>query len=150
MTNRTPPARCWHTAFDEIECTIPFGRDPALSRNLIDAWKARIPYARRNFDGTSKVWRFWGGYQDDAIEELLERFPDAECPRRSRRQARPPANSGGSHFRVLHLRETAPPELVDAAFRCLAKMHHPDKGGDPGTMRELTAARDALSRRLSA
>lgn len=40
----------------------------------------------------------------------------------------------------LHLRETAPPELVDAAYRTLARLHHPDHGGDTATMTAINQA----------
>jgi curved DNA-binding protein CbpA len=45
---------------------------------------------------------------------------------------------------VLHLLPSAPPELIDAASGTLARLHHPDVGGDPETMRTLNDARDAL------
>jgi hypothetical protein len=44
-------------------------------------------------------------------------------------------------YAVLHLRETAPPELVRAAFKCLATIFHPDKPtGDEEKMKELNSA----------
>jgi len=47
-------------------------------------------------------------------------------------------------FEVLHLRESAPPELIDAARRCLAKLNHPDVGGDLRQMQAVNAAYDTL------
>lgn len=35
-------------------------------------------------------------------------------------------------------------ERVDFFYRCGAKEHHPDVGGDPDTFRKLTEARDIL------
>ena len=87
---------------------------------------------------------------DVAIEILLTHFPDAEIPRRGRTPTTTTPLAGNDPFALLHLRETAPPELIHAAYRCLAKIHHPDKAGDPAIMRQLTEAHDALSRRLSA
>lgn len=40
----------------------------------------------------------------------------------------------------LHLLPTAPPELVDAAYRTLARLHHPDHGGDTATMTAINEA----------
>ena len=45
---------------------------------------------------------------------------------------------------VLGVRADAPPEVVEAAYRALAKVRHPDMGGSNAAMAELTAARDAL------
>jgi hypothetical protein len=146
MAHRTPHrARCIRTPFDEVECTIPFHAE------LIATWKQEIPYNRRSYDPESKAWRFWGGYEDLAIALLLERFADADTPRGTRTCGKAPTRPAGSdHFTTLHLLPSAPAALVDAAFRCLAKIHHPDVGGDATRMRELTEAHDALSRRLSA
>ena len=145
MVNSTRRARCQRTAFDEIECAIPYHAD------LIAAWKAAIPYVSRRFDPDTKAWRFWGKYEALAITLLLQFFPDAQIP--ARHQTSPHSGKGrvgDEHFVALHLLPSAPPQLVDSAFRCLAKLHHPDKGGNSETMRRLTEAHEALSRRLSA
>jgi len=146
MNKSTPPtARCRRTPFDELECTIPF------HPGLIDAWKKAIPYRYRGFDPDTKAWRFWGGYETVAASLLLDRFPGTEIPGRPGSYGNTQAQHASSnYFDTLHLKPTAPPELVDAAYRCLAKLHHPDKGGDPDIMRALTEAHHALARRLSA
>lgn len=43
-------------------------------------------------------------------------------------------------YAALHLMESAPPEVVRAAYRALAAMHHPDKGGDTRIMQNLNLA----------
>ena len=149
MAHGTPETRCDGTAYDEVECTLAFGQHPETSRALIDAWKAQIPYSRRTYEPKTRVWRFWGGYQAIATALLLQYFPDARVPPRWQSPPTPP-RVGTDSFAVLHLLPSAPLELIDAAFRCLAKRHHPDVGGDTATMRRLTEAHDALSRRLSA
>jgi hypothetical protein len=144
MANTTAPARCRRTAFDELECTIPFNRE------LIDRWKSAVPYARRSYDPASKAWRFWGGYEAEAIEQLLAYFPDAEIPTRRRSGSGPKADRCTDHFRVLHLRETAPVELIEASYRVLARLHHPDHGGATETMQQINGAYAALRERVSA
>ena len=52
-------------------------------------------------------------------------------------------------WQTLHLRESAPIELVETAYRCLAKLAHPDRGGTDDSMRAITIARDALKARVS-
>ena len=39
-------------------------------------------------------------------------------------------------------------EDVKAAFRELARQHHPDRGGDPKTMQRINAAREAAEQEL--
>jgi hypothetical protein len=137
MAQHTAPARCTRTAFDELECAIPFAAHPDAARALIDAWKAQVPYSRRSYDSDRKRWRFWGGYQDLAATLLLERFPDAEIPRTHHAPFDAPARSGADHFRVLHLRETAPVELIEASYRVLARLNHPDRGGTTEAMQQI-------------
>jgi hypothetical protein len=43
-------------------------------------------------------------------------------------------------YEVLHLRPTAPPAIIKAAWRELAKILHPDHGGNP---EEFQRAKDA-------
>lgn len=145
MGKRTRTAHCRLTAFGEAVLSFPF------SAELVDALKTSIPSRFRSYDPRHKSWMIGPEYVDLAVEILLEHFPDAEVPRRARKYGT--AGGGGSassHFQVLHLLPTAPPELIGAAYRCLAKIHHPDKGGDSSIMRRLTEAHDALARRLSA
>jgi hypothetical protein len=146
VPHSTPPrARCIRTPFDEVECTIPFHAD------LIAAWKREIPYSRRSYDPSSKAWRFWGGYEELALALLLERFPDAAVPRGTRTHTEAQTQRTGSdHFRILHLRETAPVELIEASYRVLARLNHPDAGGSTEAMQAINGAYAALRERVSA
>ncbi len=44
----------------------------------------------------------------------------------------------------LHLTSDAPPEVVDAAYRALAKIHHPDRGGNQELMKAINVAYDQI------
>jgi hypothetical protein len=44
----------------------------------------------------------------------------------------------------------APPELIEAAYRVLAKQHHPDAGGDTVTMQRLNTAYAVLKAQVVA
>ncbi len=84
-------------------------------------------------------------YADIAVQLMFAVFPDAEIvehdrPGPSDRDPR----AGDDPWRILHLRPTAPPELVVAAHRCLAKLHHPDKGGSHEAMLAINRATEAL------
>jgi len=43
-------------------------------------------------------------------------------------------------YALLGIRPSAPDEVVDAAFKALAKKFHPDRGGDTKMMAQLAAA----------
>jgi curved DNA-binding protein CbpA len=66
---------------------------------------------------------------------MLGRTP-AACPRR-RRMTDP--------YEVLQVRADADHEVIQAAYRALARKHHPDRGGDPGEMARLNEAWAVLS-----
>lgn len=65
----------------------------------------------------------------------------------------PPVHPGSAVARsilapheVLGVAPTAPREVVEAAYRALARSAHPDKGGSAARMAALNAARDAMLR----
>lgn len=47
-------------------------------------------------------------------------------------------------YAVLYVARNAPKEVIDAAYKALSKLHHPDKGGDPETMKKINAAYDRV------
>jgi len=49
------------------------------------------------------------------------------------------------HYATLGLTQAAKKEDVQAAFRTLARAHHPDKGGDAAVFQEVRRAHDVLS-----
>lgn len=51
-------------------------------------------------------------------------------------------------FQVLGVKADATREDVKRAHSRLAMEHHPDRGGDPGTMARINAARDAMLERI--
>jgi hypothetical protein len=122
------------------------------SAALVDELKAGIPYRYRTYDPTGKEWTVQAEFADFATALLLEHFPDADIPAHARwRQTRPERRGAGAdHFRVLHLRETAPVELIEASYRVLARLHHPDRGGTTEAMQQINGAYAALRERVSA
>lgn len=50
-------------------------------------------------------------------------------------------------YRVMHLLPTAPPAIVDVVFKALAKIHHPDKGGDVEEMKKINEAYERIKSR---
>ena len=105
---------------------------------LVESLKAGIPVHARTYDPETKAWTVAPAYVAVATRLMLEVFPDVELvdPSRTAPLSDP--------YVVLHLLPTAPPELVTAAHKCLAKLHHPDRGGSTATMQALNAAVDAI------
>jgi curved DNA-binding protein CbpA len=48
------------------------------------------------------------------------------------------------HYRTLQVDPAAEVEVIQAAYRVLARRHHPDLSGDDGTMKRLNAAWEVL------
>jgi len=49
------------------------------------------------------------------------------------------------HYKTLGVEKSASASEIKKAYRKLAMKHHPDKGGDPDTFKEMTAAFNVLS-----
>lgn len=47
-------------------------------------------------------------------------------------------------FSTLHVRPDAPPSVIKAAYRALAKLHHSDAGGDDSHMARINRAMEIL------
>jgi len=57
-----------------------------------------------------------------------------------------PATTSPDHA-MLYITLDAPKEVVRAAYKALAILHHPDKGGDPAKMSSINQAYDRLKER---
>lgn len=53
-------------------------------------------------------------------------------------------------WQVLGVQMSASRAEIETAYRRLAMHHHPDRGGDPGQMARINAARDAMIERAAA
>jgi hypothetical protein len=112
---------------------------------LIDALKASIPVHARTYDPAGKTWTITPTYASTAFRLMSAVFPDVDVVEQtSAGSAGRDRHDGEDPWVILHLRPTAPPELVVAAHRCLAKLHHPDRGGDHDAMLAINNAAEAL------
>ena len=123
---------------------------------FVEALKGCIPVRQRHWQAEKRLWRI-DHSAGDTLDELLRRFYgdyDFVAPGElglepgQHRQAGPQAQHRlpAEACRVLHLQPSAPAELVTAAYRVLAKLHHPDRGGDTEAMQRINAAYEALSK----
>ncbi len=112
---------------------------------LIDALKAGIPVHARTYDPVAKAWTVTARYVPVAFRLMAAVFPDVDVAEQaSAGSADRGRTSSNDPWTVLFLRPGAPPELVTAAHRCLAKLNHPDAGGSTSTMQAINAAAEAL------
>lgn len=52
-----------------------------------------------------------------------------------------------SAYATLYVTQDAPRQVIEAAFRVLAKLHHPDSGGDTETMSRINQAFQELKKK---
>lgn len=117
------------------------------SRAVVDRLKAEIPPACREYDPARKLWTVHQPYIHPAVRIVRSAYPDLEVEDLEATIVSTPVLD--PDYAALHLLPTAPPELVAAAYKTLARIHHPDAGGDTATMQRLNAARAAIMEKAS-
>lgn len=157
-----------YRAGDRIQAVAPFNND--FKEDL----KSEIPHHARTFDSELKNWLIDADYEE-MVYEIATRYFDviavvseADALRRERaaRAAAPPPPREPSHssdeclrrVRGLYAEEStlytlpgAPFAVIQAAYRALAKILHPDAGGSSHqAMVALNRAYESLERRQKA
>lgn len=114
------------TALGDAHLRFPY------SPELVADLKRQIPAHCRAWTPVGKYWFIASGYVNLAAR-LAEGYFDVEhidAPTpQQRSHSSPPPLPRPLHpdpFATLHLLPSAPPELIEAAARALAKLHHPD------------------------
>jgi len=131
------------------------------SAGFVDQLKQRVPYRSLTWDPSAKTWIVRTPYTDTALElaheiyesmtqlYLAEPAPSAaaghaaeECVRRVRGIYREEAE--------LYLLPGAPLSVIHAAYRAVALLVHPDRGGSHERMVAVNRAYEELRRRAEA
>jgi len=107
-------------------------------REFTDTLKKSIPAKKRMWDANDKCWYIVKDQLDKLChildstydETLLLDFPAQEV--------------ADSAWATLFLLPNTPLDVVRAVYKTLANKHHPDKGGDVGTMQVINAAYQAI------
>lgn len=135
----------------ELRIRTPFDRD------YIDRMKFEISSNMRQWDVQEKVWIVQSSVFDEIHHLISEYFPghvilisyDAQAEIDRYHEKPPQARQGeSSHsiaistgpYAVLFINDSAPNCVVDAAYKALAKLYHPDCGGDSGSMSRINSA----------
>jgi hypothetical protein len=138
----------FHLAIDSLKSFIQSGYrsyNPATKQWFIDEdatyslqrWSAYC----RNVLHAQAEWIDGEIYEDEYADNYSHRPP----PRKPRG-----VESEHEAYQVLHLLPSAPAPLIKAAYRELAKIKHPDHGGDDEEMKRINSAFDVLKGRLAA
>jgi hypothetical protein len=124
-----------------------FAADTNAFTYAISELKGIVPVAFRNYDPTKKTWIItdWGCL-DEWLDELRSVY-EIETEYHDEQPSRPPPpQSIASPFQTLYLLPNAPPEVVKAAYKALAKIHHPDARGSSERMVEINRAFEVITR----
>jgi hypothetical protein len=123
--------------FGEIFFTQAGGavvRTPYLE-DFVSDLKEAVPAAYRHWDKIEKFWYIEPTYARVAAELFVSYFPDGNSFDLARKYKEPP-----EWAKILFVQVGAPLEVVEAAYRALAKKYHPDRGGDEVRIKTLNSA----------
>ncbi len=145
--NTTSPIKIKITTTDGGCGVKIFAADTNAFTYAISELKEIIPVAFRNYEPTKKTWLItdWECL-DEWLDELrsvytVETEYDDEQP-----SQKPPPQSIASPFQTLYLLPNAPPEVVKASYKALAKIYHPDAQGDGEKMIAINRAFEIITK----
>ena len=127
-------AKINHTPAGDVILKFPY------SKSFIEELKYQIPRSYRTYDAGTKSWRIDRIYADEAVNLFYEYFPDAGGSYYTEQSAVPALPEWCS---ILHVLPSAPSQVVDAAYKALSKLYHPDTGNgsaDPTKMVQINQA----------
>lgn len=117
-----PTATC-HA--DRIEFIFPY--DAAM----VDDIKT-VPVACRSYEPKTRIWTVRTPYAGCVLDRFLRRFSWADViddrhGGRTTAPPPPPRASTVTPHSALYVLPSAPPEVIEAAYKALVKLHHPDR-----------------------
>lgn len=133
-----------------MSCIIRYQEDGSATMrtpydvDFIDEFKRLISWRQRTWDPDAKVWHIRPSAVDDVIAFCKTYYDDVNIVMFSRQRSQSSGTRSDGALDVLYLRPGAPKELIDAAYKTLARLHHPDKGGDTATMQAINAAYERI------
>ena len=131
---------------DSWRVTFPFDRD------VVESIKQLVPPHSRTYEPDERAWYVTPRYGDLIRKLLQSAFVDVEIDEDETYYSPPPpptSSAPQTSYHVLYLQPAVPPELVESAYRTLARLHHPDAGGSTETMQRLNDAVSSIRRRLA-
>jgi hypothetical protein len=115
----------------------------------IQELKEIIPAEFRNYDPTKKTWMINNWDCLNVWLDELRRSYDIETEFSSEQANRqpppPPKQNLTSPYQTLYLLPNAPPEVIKATYKALAKIHHPDANGNNEKMIQINPAFEIIT-----
>ncbi len=130
----TSPLIVWHPDGSAADVTFPF------DAFVVGELKRSVPSPLRSYDPGTKTWTVRARYVSTVFHILAQVFGEVDVEGSRSGAADHGRPTGGDPYVVLHLLPTAPPELVSAAHKVLARLHHPDAGGSTALMQRINGA----------
>jgi hypothetical protein len=106
---------------------------------FVAAFKAAIPWTAREWDAARKVWRVDEAF-DAVVIDLAEQHGAIVTDKRPVAESDQVPPALREACAILHITPGAPLAVAEAAYKALARLHHPDVGGDTATMQALNEA----------
>ncbi len=118
-----------------IKVSTPF------DETYLEHMKEAVPARCRKWNGDEKVWLYKAPYVDVVVRLLQVHFGEYRWAKHWEQaaQARPRVELVVAYAH-LHLLPSAPAPVVKAAYKALARLHHPDTGGSTEAMQRINAA----------
>ncbi len=117
-------------------------------RGLVDCLKMTIPASSRTYDPATVAWTVAPPYAATARRLMRQAFDYVAESGQTAHAAPPdPIRPTDHAYADLHLLPSAPPALVEAAFKALSKEMHPDRGGQHEAMVRINQTGSALRAR---
>jgi hypothetical protein len=103
-------------------------------QDFVAAIKREIPPRSRWWDNQEKQWHVDPSHAHTAARIFRAFFPGPESFQR------PGATEPPTWAKTLYVQPDAPLVVIEAAYKALAKVHHPDKGGNLAIAKQLNLA----------
>ncbi len=129
----------WEAPDRGYYCSFKYNAD------FIGALKENIPHYYREWLPALKFWWIDRLFYPTALRLARRYFTQVIAKDDySEPAAPPPPPPPANPYGALYLLPTAPQPVVRAVYKVLAKLHHPDVGGDPELMKTINLAYEAI------
>jgi len=124
-------------------------------QEFVDWVKGEVAIGCRYWDKTDNVWVISYSYEDDLIVECFKLFDAVDrmgtrpAERLKAKAWKRPTQSpldSGTAYDVFHLQPSAPPEVINAAYRAMSKLYHPDVYDGPDATEQMKKINDAYDK----
>jgi len=128
---------------------------------FVSELKDLVPHDLRVWERDDKRWYVFESYADQAIRLAQHYWPaldlseyqssaygSGQGQRQSQgsRQQATWSNNGATDHDALYVKSNAPKEVIAAAYKALARLYHPDAGGDAAKMQAVNLAYERLKK----